>query len=259
MQSFHSNGAQFSYLRLDEAGPDAPVIVWAHGWGQNHAAFLPMMETLRKTATHILLDFPGFGESPPPPEHWGTEEYADAVAAWLKDQGFPPVIWVGHSFGCRVGIRLASKYPERVKALCLIAAAGLKRKRPPLQRLYFYLRIKLFKALKVFLPQGEMREKVLSKFGSADYKKAGPMRAIFIRTVNEDLSENARAVRCPVRLVFGANDTETPPEFGTRYQALMPDAQLLILDGLDHYSVLTNGRHQAVKVVSDLLKDVVKT
>lgn len=254
MQTFLSHGAQFSYLRLDEAGTHAPVVVWAHGWGQNHAAFLPLADTLRKSGSHILIDLPGHGESPPPPESWGTEDYADAVAGWLKDQNFPPVIWVGHSFGCRVGIRLAAKYPERVKAMGLIAAAGLKRKRPPLKRLYFYLRIKLFKALKAFLPQGEAREKILSKFGSADYKNAGPMRAVFIRTVNEDLSETAKGVRCPVRLVFGTNDTETPPEFGARYKALMPNATLLLLEGLDHYSVLTNGRHQAVKVVSDLLK-----
>ena len=80
------------------------------------------------------------------------------------------------------------------------------------------------------------------------------MRTLFIRTVNVDLSENARNVRCPVRLVFGANDTETPPEFGTRYQSLMADAELLLLDGLDHYSVLTSGRHQAVKVLSDLVQ-----
>lgn len=255
MQTFLSHSAQFSHLRLDEAAPGAPVIVWAHGWGQNHAAFLPLADALRKSAGHILIDLPGFGESPPPPGHWGTEDYADAIADWMKEQNFPPVIWVGHSFGCRVGIRLAAKYPERVKGLCLIAAAGLKRERPSFKRLYFYLRIKLFKLLKAFLPQGTTREKILSKFGSADYKNAGPMRSIFIRTVNEDLSETATRVRCPVRLVFGTMDTETPPEFGTRYQRLMPDASLLLLEGLDHYSVLTAGRHQAAKVVSDLAKE----
>lgn len=255
MQTFLSHGSQFSYQRIDEAGPGAPVIVWAHGWGQSHAAFLAMVYPLRKIGTHILLDFPGFGESPPPPEGWGTEDYAEAVAGWLASENFPPVIWVGHSFGCRVGVRLASQYPERVKAMCLIAGAGLKRKRPPLKRLYFYLRIKLFKALKIFLPQGAMREKILGKFGSSDYKKAGPMRAVFIRTVNEDLSENARNVRCPVRLIYGANDTETPPEFGVRYKSLMQDADLLILEGHDHYSVLGAGRHQAVKAVSELMRD----
>lgn len=254
VHTFLSHGAQFSYLRLDEAGADAPLIVWAHGWGQNHAAFLPLAETLRKIGTHVLIDLPGHGESPPPPETWGTEDYADAIAGWMKDQNFPPVIWVGHSFGCRVGIRLAAQYPERVKAMCLIAAAGLKRKRPPHTRLYFFLRIKLFKALKAFLPQGETREKILGKFGSADYKNAGPMRSVFIRTVNEDLSETAKGVKCPVRLVFGTQDTETPPEFGTRYKTLMPGAEFLLLDGLDHYSVLGAGRHQAVKVISDLVK-----
>ena len=261
MQSFVSKGTEIFYERFDppqDSGVSVetlPIFVWGHGWGQNHQAFMPMVESLRNQGTHYVLDFPGFGESPPPPEDWSTADYADAVAEWMSAQGFPPVIWVGHSFGCRVGVQIGARHPALLRSMCLVAAAGLKRKRPPLKRLYFFLRIRLFKALKVFLPKGEMREKILAKFGSADYKNAGPMRTIFIRVVNEDLSAEAAKISCPVRMVFGRNDTETPPEFGERYLGLMKDAELLVLDGHDHYSVLAGGRHQVIKVLHDLLKN----
>ena len=57
--------------------------IWAHGWGQDRRAFLPLATSLARSAHHTLLDFPGFGDSPRPPEDWDTADYADAVAEWL--------------------------------------------------------------------------------------------------------------------------------------------------------------------------------
>src|SRR5205814_7524349 len=67
-----------------------------------------------KTSTLPLHDalpiyFPGFGESPLPPTAWGTADYADAVAEWLGGLAPARCIWIGHSFGSRVGLRLRSE------------------------------------------------------------------------------------------------------------------------------------------------------
>ncbi len=233
---------------------DSPVVIWAHGWGHSHENWSALIAPLENMARHIALDFAGFGKSPPPPNHWGTGDYADNIAAWLKDQGFPPVIWVGHSFGCRVGLQLAAKYPECIKSMCLISGAGLKRKRSVANKIYFYFRIKLFKLLRKLTPKGAFKDKLMSKFGSADYKNAGVMREIFVRVVNEDLSEQAAQVKCPTTLIYGQNDTETPPEFGERFSKLIKGSKLFILEGQDHYSVLQNGRHQVIKILADFIK-----
>lgn len=230
-----------------------PLVIWAHGWGQSHKAFLKVAEPLKDRTRHILLDLPGFGQSPPPPENWGTEEYARAIAQWLEEINAPSVIWVGHSFGCRIGIRLAALYPERIKSLCLIAGAGLKRNRPTHKKIYFFLRIRLFKILKHLLPAGKLKDRVMAYFGSADYKTAGAMKTVFIRTVNEDLGTIAPLIKCPVTLIYGKNDTETPPEFGQRYARLIPDSKFVVLDGQDHYSVLSEGRHPVVKILDELI------
>ncbi len=255
MQNFNSNGGTFAYAESGQSDDNAPLVFWAHGWGQTHQGFIPLLETLRPMARHIAIDFPGFGDAPDPPEDWGTEDYADAIAAWMKAQNMPPVLWVGHSFGCRVGIQLAARHPECVAEMCLIAGAGLKRKRPAHQKFYFYSRIRLFKLLKNFIPNGTFKNKIMRAFGSADYNNAsGVIRKIFVRVVNEDLSDIASDVACPVHLIYGENDIETPPEFGKRYAELMKDAKLHLLSGQDHYSVLQDGRHPVIKILHGVIK-----
>ncbi len=252
MQKFDSLGAEFSY---HEMGTGEPVIIWAHGWGQSHKSFLKLITPFEARARHIALDFPGFGDSLPPPTDWGTEHYADAIASWIKEQNFGPVLWVGHSFGVRVGLQIAARHPECIKAMSFIAGAGLKRKRSLLKKAYFYCRIKLFKLLKKLVPDSDFKTKLMGKFGSADYKNAGPMKNIFIRVVNEDLTPQAEAVQCPVKLIYGREDSETPPEFGERFSRLIKHSELFLLDGQDHYTVLGDGRHQVIKILDSFIKE----
>jgi pimeloyl-ACP methyl ester carboxylesterase len=256
VQFFKSADTSIAYHSVGEYSADKPVIIWAHGWGQSHAAFLPLITPLARAGYHITLDLPGFGQSPAPDEGWDTRAYADAIAAWITEQGYTNVIWVGHSFGCRVGIQMAAHYPDLINGLCLIAGAGLKRKRPVHKKIYFYCRIKVFKALRRFVPDGSFKDMLMTKFGSADYKSAGPMRKIFVRVVNEDLSPEAEKITCPTALVYGSNDTETPPEFGMRFSRLIKDSKLHLLDGQDHYTVLQNGRHPVVKILKDFIGQI---
>lgn len=270
MQEFEANGVKFSYYTAGQAfsACNAPEksdgkpnqhtqtpILWAHGWGQSHAGFLKLIAPFESIAHHIALDLPGFGQSPPPPESWGTEDYADAIAAWMTSQNMPPVIWIGHSFGCRVGAQIASRHPECIKAMAFISGAGLKKKRPLHKKVYFYCRIKLFKMLRHLLPNGPFKDKVMNAFGSSDYKDSGAMRKIFVRVVNEDLSPQAQKITCPTTLIYGVNDTDTPPEFGERYSRLIRGSKLFLLENQDHYTVLDSGRHQVVKILNDFIKE----
>ncbi|MFP4097430.1 MAG: alpha/beta fold hydrolase [Alphaproteobacteria bacterium] len=256
MQKFYFDGATFSYTAFgDHDNTELPVIVWAHGWGQSHQSFQYFFAPFEHSARHIALDFPGFGHSQEPPEHWGTAQYADAVAAWLKKENFPAVVWIGHSFGCRVGTQLAARHPEYLRAMVYIAGAGLKRPRPLYKSLYLFLRIRLFKALRRLVPKGALKKAIMSYFGSADYNHtSGVMRQIFVRVVNENLAEEAQKIACPVALIYGSEDTETPPELGKTYARLIKKSELHILEGQDHYSVLSTGRHRVIKIINDVLK-----
>lgn len=251
-----NNDTALSADRIAATGP-APAwrFFWAHGWGQDRTAMAALAQTFAPFGEHLLIDFPGFGDAPPPAEIWGTEDYADWAARVISDMADgPPLVWVGHSFGCRVGLQLAARHPGLIARLCIIAGAGLPRRRSALEQARVSGKVYTYKALRKLAPLvGMDTDKLRDRFGSADYRSAGAMRGVLTRVVNEDLSDVARQVTCPTRLIYGSEDTETPPEIGERLVALIPDARLIVIEGLDHYTVLGEGRHQVARHLRDFL------
>jgi pimeloyl-ACP methyl ester carboxylesterase len=249
-------GGSFAAYRLEGAAPaGAPELIWAHGWGHSHASLAPLAGALRQRADSWLVDFPGFGASPPPGP-WGTTDYADAIAEWLGSLPTRKRIWVGHSFGCRVGLQLAARHPDTVDALFLIAAAGLQPHRSLMTRARRLPRRLAFRMMRTITPEGPARDRLRERYGSADYRAAGAMRPVLIKAVNEDLSDVARRIRMPVVLVHGEGDTESPPEIATRLHALIPGSRLHLLRGFDHLSILGDGRHQVTHLLGELLESL---
>jgi pimeloyl-ACP methyl ester carboxylesterase len=253
-QQLVSGDAQLATAEVGTRKRDGVHLVWCHGWGQSAAALLPLAETLKPFASSSLLDFPGFGKSPKPPDFWGTAEYADFVAGWMRTLEVPRIVWIGHSFGGRVGIQLAARHPDLIQGLVLIASAGLPRKRTLWERVRVEVRKRTFKIARLLLPEGPLLERLRRRMGSRDYRNAGALRPILTRVVSEDLTNPAKAVRCPTLLIYGDRDTETPPDMGQRFNALIAGSELVLLDGFDHLTVLTEGRHQLVLRIRKFLE-----
>lgn len=255
--SVRVRGTELALFHLEGDSAAGPVeLIWAHGWGHTHAALLPLAQAMRRSAGSILFDFPGFGASPLPPEPWSTADYADAMAEWLA--ALPPArrIWIAHSFGCRVGLQLAARHPETLDGLFLMAAAGLPPRRTPWTQARVAARRWAFRLARQFTPEGPARDRLRDRFGSADYRAAGPLRPILVKAVNEDLTVVARAVRCPSVLVYGDQDRETPPESGMRLHSLMPQSRLFVLRGFDHWSLVSDGRHQIIHRLSEFMEQL---
>ena len=92
--------------------------------------------------------------------------------------------------------------------------------------------------------------------GSADYRSAGALRPVFSRVVSENLTNVARNVQCPTLLIYGKEDTETPPEIGERLKMLIPGAELAILDSFGHLNILSEGRHQVALRIRKFLQSL---
>ncbi len=235
-------------------GEGQPSFIWLHGWGQDLTAFDRLSDLMVGAGTHTLYDQPGFGETPIAKAGDGTEDYADRLATLLEGTG--PHIFVGHSFGVRVSIQLAARHPQLVSGIIGIAGAGLKRKRS----LAFKARAKIIRTwgqltrLIDRLFGTGLRAQFENRFGSADYRNAGELRTTFVKVVNEDLSPQAQATECPVCLIYGEHDSETPPEFGMRYQKLMKNAEFHELPGYDHWDILTRGAYQCEAVIKRFLE-----
>ena len=247
------------FHRVDFGGEHADggiELVFLHGWGQTHTAFLKLARFFAARASCRLYDLPGFGQTPMLPAGAGTADYADALAAELDSLPMPKKrIVIGHSFGCRVALRLADHHPSLVDGLILIAAAGLKRKRS----LPFRLRAQALKLLgrAARLAGPAAYSRYADRFGSADYRNAGALRPTFVAVVNEDLSEVAQRVNAPALLIYGEHDGETPSEFGERFASLMPHAELKVLPDFGHLDILTRGAHQCQNLVAQYLDKII--
>lgn len=220
------------------------LIVLLHGWGSNIKLFANLIDLLAKKYTVVAMDMPGFGESQEPPSAWCVDDYVDFVIDFLKDYDNKNIMFLGHSFGGRVIIKLNSRdnLDFKVSKVILVDSAGIM---PPKSNKKSF-RTRKYKFFRTILSTGIMQkiapealEKLRVKYGSADYAAASPlMRQVLVKVVNEDLEPLIPNIKCPTLLVWGVNDTATPLSDGEKMEKLIKDSGLVKLENAGHYSFL---------------------
>lgn len=235
------DGVRIAYTVEDGTG--APVVLM-HGWGCRRSTLASVEKIVKGLGRPLLnVDFPGFGDSQEPDQVWGVEQYTRTMEKLLDREGIGgDAVLLGHSFGGRVGILMASRRPTG--KLILVDAAGVK----PRRSIGYWIKVYRFKLMKrlMYMAMGRARaEKRLdalrAKAGSSDYSSATPrMRAILSRVVNEDLTGVMPQIKAPTLLIWGENDTATPLSDARLMEKLIPGAGLVSFPGCGHYSFLDN-------------------
>lgn len=115
------NGSDMHVVRMGT--PEGPPVLFIHGASANANEFdWSLAPRLADRFDLILADRPGHGYSQRPDKGSELGVQARQLAGVLEaETGGEPAIVVGHSFGGAVALRLALDYPERVKALILLA------------------------------------------------------------------------------------------------------------------------------------------
>lgn len=234
------DGLNINYI--DEGSGE--VVVLLHGWGSNITLFQSMISLLSSKYRVIAMDMPGFGESDEPSTPWNVDIYVDFVIKFLKNFDVKSAVFLGHSFGGRVIIKMFERksLPFEITKIILADSAGVKPKKTLKQKAKIRT-YKIGKAVLSFAPVKaifpDALDKLRSKSGSADYNAASPvMRQTLVRVVNEDLTHIFPKVTPPTLLIWGENDTATPVSDACLMEKLMPDAGKVVFQNCGHYSFL---------------------
>ncbi len=106
-----------------ESGPpDAPVILLLHGFPTSSHMFRHLMEHLSGKYRVVAPDYPGFGlSSCPSPQafDYTFDHLAEVMEQFVEGLGLTRYSLYVQDYGGPVGFRLASRRPERVRALLI--------------------------------------------------------------------------------------------------------------------------------------------
>ena len=223
--------------RVLDVGIGDPVVL-LHGWGGRIESMISIVRCLSDRYRILALDLPGFGEAPIPHGVWGTPDHAEYVADVLAEVGVARAHVIGHSFGAKTALYLAATHPELVDKLVLIASNGIRRS-PDLRARALRGTSRAARAVGCLGGPGRrVRDAIYRRVASDDYRAAGPLRPMLVKTVNEDFSHLLRLVKSPTLLVWGTSDDAVPVADAHRMQALIPDAGVVLFEGAGHFCYL---------------------
>lgn len=119
--SLHINGIHIAGV---ESGEGVPLL-FLHGWGASSKFWKENISSLAAHYRVIAFDWPGFGNSPAPPDapytiEWFTELLGRIMDELLSEKD--PAILVGHSMGGAIAIAFTLDHPERVRGLIPVCA-----------------------------------------------------------------------------------------------------------------------------------------
>jgi pyruvate dehydrogenase E2 component (dihydrolipoamide acetyltransferase) len=122
-RELEAGGLRLRYLALGES--DRIPVLLLHGFGADLNTWMFTQPALAEGRRVIALDLPGHGGSTKQLDHADVESLATIVDHALKALGIERLHLVGHSMGGGIAIAFASREPERVATLTLIASASL--------------------------------------------------------------------------------------------------------------------------------------
>ena len=240
---FEYDNIKINYKEIGSKNQNS--IIYLHGWGQNIAMMEPIAKPFYNTHHILIIDLPGFGLSEEPKTSWDLSNFVEMIHSLVVKLELKKITIVGHSFGGKLAILYALKYP--VDKLVLLAS--------PYKKKYKELtsKQKILKKLKKVPGINKLADIAKNHIGSRDYKNATPtMRDILVKHVNTDLTEKVKKIKCSTLIIWGTNDEEAPYEDGQELEKLIPDSGLVTYDGCSHYAYLER-LNQTISILQSFL------
>lgn len=223
---------------------EPPALVFLHYWGGSRRTFGPVIARLASGCAVVSYDHRGWGAARGLPGPYGIGQLADDVLDVLRELGLGRYVLVGHSMGGKVAQLAASRRPDGLAGLVLVAPAPPRpavdaRAADALSHAYDD-RAAVGDALRHVLTHrplpADLREQVMTDSFAAgdDARLAWPRQGI-----TEDITAAASAIEVPVRVLAGRHDLVEPPAvLEANLLPVIPGARMTVVEDTGHLSPL---------------------
>ena len=244
-------------LHIEKFGVGAPLLL-IHGWGMHGGMWQPVVKQLaEKYAVHVV-DLPGHGLSRDSDIAGENGQAAlDNIVTQLADRFDAPLGVMGWSLGGQVALRWATKHPEQITRLLLVASTPCFVQKEGWFSAMAEETLKEFaeallqnpaQTLKRFLAlqvRGSENERELLTILRAELGARGEARLSALESGlhilrDADLREQLQLIRQPVQLIAGARDMLTPAAASQYMAEQLSDARLAIIEGAAHAPFLSH-------------------
>lgn len=239
------NGTTLHYLVDDFTDPwtQPEVVLLHHAAGGSARHWTGWVPHLARRYRVVRMDCRGHGESAVPPADypWDIRVLAQDVSELLKALDIPRAHFVGASAGGIIGLQFAHDYPEQTASLSLVAATPrLGQTRVDFSRWVSAIRERGVRAWAMTdiekrfnlerAPAG-----LVDWFAEEMAKTPQSVVATFVPYMSTtDLGDLLPHIAAPTLVLAAGADDITPMEAQEEMRDRMPNARLVVLEGMAH-------------------------
>jgi 2-hydroxy-6-oxonona-2,4-dienedioate hydrolase len=221
---------KFDYLEVGEG----EVLMLLHGLFGALSNFSDLIERFRKTNKVVVPLLPLFDLDI---LHTSVTGLAKHVDQFIEHKGYDHIHLLGNSLGGHVALVHVLKHPEKIKSLTLTGSSGLFENAMgdsyPKRGDYEYIKNKT--ALTFYDPAMATKELVDEVFEITKNRiKVIKIIALAKSAIRNNLGEELNQIQIPTLLIWGKNDTVTPPFVAEEFHKLIPNSQLYFIDKCGH-------------------------
>ncbi len=225
----------YSYI---EVGEGKPIIV-LHGLMGGLSNFDAVTKFFSEKGYKVLIpELPIYSMSL---LKTNVKSFAKYLHDFIDYKGLDEVILLGNSLGGHIGLYHTKLYPKKVKALIITGSSGLYESAMGggYTKRGDYEVIKK-KAQNVFYDPAVATKAIVDEVYETvnDRNKLIKTLAIAKSAIRHNMAKDLPKMNLPVCIIWGKNDTVTPPEVATEFDELLPDSDLFWIDKCGHAAMM---------------------
>ena len=220
-------------FRFIEEGEGEPLVM-LHGLFGALSNFSDLIEYFRQYNKVVVPILPLFDLDLLHTTVGGLEKY---VHKFIELRDYKNIHLLGNSLGGHVALLHALKHPERLKSIILTGSSGLFESGMgdtyPKRGSYEFIKEKT--ELTFYDPKTATKELVDEVYGIVNNRiKAIKIISLAKSAIRNNLGEELNQISQPTLLIWGNNDTITPPFVGREFNRLIPNSELYFIDKCGH-------------------------